>query len=197
MSSDLSTKPEADTQQSRHMYVQFYRREEPCMRNANIVVCTPGRLLQHFGHTVNFSAHNLRVLGGLLTPVPDVARCFSADRCEPVCGGGTGRCRTGHPASALCVTVSSAACTTKTVQPCVQMSGMGLAVHKDTTGGFLLSFQLTGGCIWGSVLVTVSGTCCCSCAARWRRSWSILLQAGRPIRGEVLGDWVCHLWVWS
>lgn len=43
---------------------QHLREESERISRTNVVVCTPGRLLQHMDETVDFTAHSLKILGG-------------------------------------------------------------------------------------------------------------------------------------
>ena len=45
---------------------QFIREEAERITNTNIVICTPGRLLQHMDETAYFNADNLQILGTLV-----------------------------------------------------------------------------------------------------------------------------------
>ena len=44
-------------------YFQHLREEAERICSTNIVVCTPGRLLQHMDETAYFNADNLAILG--------------------------------------------------------------------------------------------------------------------------------------
>ena len=43
--------------------LQFYKKEAKAIAGANIIVATPGRLLQHMSETPYFTADNLKYLG--------------------------------------------------------------------------------------------------------------------------------------
>ncbi len=40
--------------------------ESKIINQTNIIICTPGRLLQHMDETVNFNCDNLKILGNIL-----------------------------------------------------------------------------------------------------------------------------------
>jgi ATP-dependent RNA helicase DDX10/DBP4 len=40
--------------------------ESKMINQTNIIICTPGRLLQHMDETVNFNCDNLKILGNIL-----------------------------------------------------------------------------------------------------------------------------------
>lgn len=44
--------------------LQDLKHEAERINNINILVCTPGRLLQHMDETICFHATNLQMLGG-------------------------------------------------------------------------------------------------------------------------------------
>ena len=46
-----------------YVFVQDLKHEQERIRKTNIVVCTPGRLLQHMDETPDFTCNSLQVLG--------------------------------------------------------------------------------------------------------------------------------------
>ena len=42
---------------------QHLKEETKKINNTNLIICTPGRLLQHMDETFNFNADNLQILG--------------------------------------------------------------------------------------------------------------------------------------
>ena len=46
-----------------HCFLQDLKQEQERIRKTNIVVCTPGRLLQHMDETPDFNCNSLQVLG--------------------------------------------------------------------------------------------------------------------------------------
>ena len=45
------------------IFLKNLREESEKINNTNIIICTPGRLLQHMDETFNFNANNLQILG--------------------------------------------------------------------------------------------------------------------------------------
>ena len=46
-----------------YVFTQDLKHEQERIRKTNIVVCTPGRLLQHMDETPDFTCNSLQVLG--------------------------------------------------------------------------------------------------------------------------------------
>ena len=58
-------------------FSQDLKHEQERIRRTNIVVCTPGRLLQHMDETPDFTCNSLQVLGNEISTSPFLTSIFT------------------------------------------------------------------------------------------------------------------------